>query len=162
MNGAATAALEPPSSDVASTEDAQALCMSVRSAAGVLSDLIDRETELIASGRAHEIEQHQGDKAELSAAYLAQMAKLKRNAEAVRTLAPEQVADLRPLLQELGAKLLRNQDALAAILAVSERLIRSAALKAIAADSGPETYGSGGETGSVAANNPATAIDRQL
>ena len=162
MSGAATAALEPPPAEIASAEEAHALCLTVRSAAGVLSDLIDRETELIASGRAHEIEQHQGEKAEMSAAYLTQMTKLKRNAEAVRTLAPEQVAELRPLLQELGAKLLRNQNALAAILAVSERLIRSAALKAIAADSGPQTYGSSGQTGSISLNNPATAIDRQL
>jgi len=148
--------------DIDSAAEARALCAAVKSAAGVLSDLIDSETALIAGGRAHEIERHQGDKAELSAAYLAQMTKLKRNADAVRRLAPDEVSALRPLLHELGAKLLRNQDALAAILAVSERLIRAAALKAVAADSGPETYGCGGEVTPPSAANPATTFDRQL
>jgi hypothetical protein len=148
--------------EITSGSEARALCAAVRSAACVLSDLIDSETELIASGMAHEIEKHQGDKAELSAAYLAQMTRLKRNAAAVRDLAPDEIVSLRPLLQELGAKLLRNQDALAAILAISERLIRAAALKAVAADSGPSTYGIGGEVTLPPATNPATTFDRQL
>ena len=158
---AATGHPQPPS-DISSADQARALCASVRSAACVLSDLIDSETELIAAGRAHEIEKHQGDKAELSASYLEQMTRLKRNAEAVRDLAPDEIASLRPLLQELGAKLLRNQDALAAILAISERLIRAAALKAATADSGPQIYGNDGEVSTATVNNPATALDRQF
>jgi hypothetical protein len=155
-------AAEHRTPEITSAAEARALCAAVKSAAGVLSDLIDSETALIAGGRAHEIERHQGDKAELSAAYLAQMTKLKRNADAVRDFAPEEIESLRPLLQELGAKLLRNQDALAAILAISERLIRAAALKAVAADSGPGVYGIGGDVATPPPANPATTFDRQL
>ena len=120
-----TASADQEQRDIATPADARALIGDVRSAAAVLCDLIDTETQLISAGRAHEIESLQGDKAELSAAYLWEMTRLKRNAEAVRAFAADELDELRPLLQELGAKLLRNQNALAAILSVSERLIRS-------------------------------------
>ena len=147
---------------VETAEEARALCAAVERSAALLAELIDQETDFIARGRAHEIEGLQGDKAELAAAHLAHMTRLRNQAEAVRALASDEIAALRPKLQELGAKLLRNQDALKAILAVCERLIRSAALRAIAADSGPASYGGDARIDGPAVVNPATAIDRRL
>lgn len=162
MDSEARSAPPTAAATVTTADEARALCAAVERSAALLTEVIDQETGLITAGQPHEVERLQAEKAELSSAYLMDMTRLKSCAEAVRTLAGEEVAALRPKLQELGAKLLRNQDALAAILAVSERLIRAAALNAVAADSGPKAYGRDAQVGQPRIANPATAIDRQL
>ena len=123
---------------------AQALCRSVGATAHALMEVINDETTVIREGRPQAIEALQSDKIELSARYLREMTRLKRHADDVRTLAAEEVEILKPLTHELSAKLLENKDALADVLSVSERLIRKATMAAVAAQSGPSTYGSNG------------------
>lgn len=123
---------------------ARALCRSLGATAHALMEVIDDETAVIREGRPQAIEALQSDKIELSARYLREMTKLKRYANEVRDLAADEVETLKPLTQELGAKLLENKNALADVLAVSERLIRKATMAAVAAQSGPSTYGRNG------------------
>ncbi|VAW11402.1 hypothetical protein MNBD_ALPHA09-706 [hydrothermal vent metagenome] len=123
---------------------ARALCRSLGATARALMEVIDNETAVLREGRPQAIEALQADKIELSARYLGEMARLKRYAETIAELGGNDVETLKALTQELGAKLLENRDALADVLSVSERLIRTATMSAIAARSGPSTYGCDG------------------
>jgi len=123
---------------------AKALCRSLGATAQALMDVIDSETSVLRDGRPQAIEDLQADKIELSARYLSEMSRLKRHAEAIRQLASDDIENLKGLTQELGAKLLDNRDALADVLSVSERLIRTATMTAIAAQNAPSTYGRDG------------------
>lgn len=129
----------PP--DIDDAEAARAFCAGLTASAERLAGLIERESDLIATGALGEVEGLRAEKAEMAASYLADMARLKRNAGVIKTLVPETAAGLQPMLTGLGERLLVNQNALAAVLAVTERLIRTAALKAVAADGGPDGYG---------------------
>lgn len=142
---------------------ARALCRSLMATAEALMEVIDTETAMLAEGRAHAIETLQSDKIELSARYLTDMTRLKRDAELIRRRAAEDVEALKPVMQALGAKLLANRDALDHVLSVSERLIRSAAMTAIAAREGPGTYGPAGVVNAPPADRTApVAINRSL
>ncbi|MHA1523041.1 MAG: hypothetical protein ACTSY1_01395 [Alphaproteobacteria bacterium] len=131
-----------PNGPIADKQQALALCTSLSATACALMEVIDRETEILKGGRPREIATLQSDKIELSALYLAEMTRLKQHASTVAAFAQEEIQALKPVLQELAAKLVENQDALAAILTVSERLIRTAAMNAVA-ETLPSTYGNG-------------------
>ena len=142
---------------------ARALCRSLKATAEALMEVIDAETELLRSGRPHSVEALQSDKIELSARYLADVTRLKRQADVVRASAAEDVEALRPVMQELGAKLLDNRDALALVLSASERLIRTAAMSAISAREAPSTYGKDGALSGPPAKAPApVSVNRSL
>ena len=159
---AAAESMTAPTDAIVTIDDARALLDDLERTAALLSDVIEQESELLAAGQASQIETLQGDKAELSAAYLSAMAQLKRNAAQVKSLVPDELTRIKPMLQEFGAKLIRNQNALAAVLQVSERLIRTAAMKAIATDSGPTTYSADAQVGAAKASSPAATLDRHL
>lgn len=144
-------------------EAAEALCRSLGATARALMDVIDNETRVLREGRPQAIESLQADKIELSARYLGEMTRLKRYADDIRDLGQADVETLKMLTQELGAKLLENKNALADILSVSERLIRTATMSAIAARSGPSTYGGDGLiTQPPAQANAAISVNRAL
>ena len=130
-----------PTGPVTDKAQAVALCASLSATAQALMEVIDRETDILKGGRPREIEALQSDKIELSALYLAEMTRLKRHASTVAALAQDEIQALKPELLELAARLVENQDALAAILTVSERLIRTAAMNAVATTAAPSTYG---------------------
>jgi hypothetical protein len=142
---------------------ARALCRSLIITAEALMEVIDAETALLEDGHPHAIEALQSDKVELSARYLCDMTQLKRHADLIRERAADEVEALKPVMQSLGAKLLANRDALDHVLSVSERLIRTAAMTAIAARDGPTTYGPGGVvTAPPALKAAPVAINRAL
>ncbi len=144
-------------------EAALALCRSLTTTATALMEVIDNETAVIREGRPQAIEALQADKIELSARYLGEMTRLKRHADDIRDLGSTDVETLKALTQELGAKLLENRDALADILSVSERLIRTATMSAISARSGPATYGCDGLVTKPPANaNAAISVNQAL
>jgi len=144
-------------------EAARALCRSLCATARALMEVIDNETAVLREGRPQAIEALQADKIELSARYLGEMTRLKRHADQIRDLGSADVATLKTLTQELGAKLLENRDALADVLSVSERLIRTATMSAIAARSGPSTYGCDGlVTQPPAQANAAISVNQAL
>jgi hypothetical protein len=149
----------PP--DIADPDAARAFCADLAGKAARLLALIERESGMIAASALGGLEPLHAEKAELSALYLADMARLKRNAEVVRALAPEAADDLRPVLQELGARLVANQNALAAVLSVTERLIRSAALKALAMEGGPGAYGADAKIAEPPPFLPAGTMSRR-
>jgi len=130
-----------PNGPVDDKASAVALCSRLSTTAAALMDVLARETEILKSGRPREIATLHSDKIELSALYLAEMTRLKRHASSVATFAQAEIKALKHQLQELAAMLVENQDALAAILTVSERLIRTAAMNAVAATAAPSTYG---------------------
>ena len=161
-----TTTLPAPGTEPVVADDeaaARALCRSLMATAEALMDVIDAETALLEEGRPHAIEALQSDKIELSARYLGEMTRLKRHAELVRRRAADEVEALRPVMQTLGAKLLANRDALDHVLAVSERLIRTAAMSAIANRDTPTTYGPGGIVAGPPADRAApVAVNRAL
>ena len=142
---------------------AEALCRSLGATARALMEVIDNETAVLREGRPQAIEALQADKIELSARYLSEMTRLKRYADTIGKLGDEDVDTLKALTQELGAKLLENRDALADVLSVSERLIRTATMSAIAARAGPSTYGCDGlVTAPPARATAAISVNRAL
>lgn len=157
----AAAVAEPAEPDAEAA--ARALCRSLKATAEALMEVIDAETALLKEGRPHAIEALQSDKIELSARYLGDMTRLKRQADLIRQVAGAEVEALKPVTQELGAKLLVNRDALALVLSVSERLIRTAAMTAIASRDAPATYGRDGTIGPTPTGVPApVSVNRSL
>jgi hypothetical protein len=149
----------PP--DIDDAETARAFCAGLAASAARLSGLIERESALIETGALSEIDGLRAEKAELAAAYLADMARLKRNAGVIKELAPDAAADLQPTLTGLGARLLANQNAMAAVLSVTERLIRTAALKAVATEQGPNAYGADAKLSGPRGNTCAGTTSRR-
>jgi len=154
---------ETPMPEPDDREAALALCRSICTTARALMEVIDNETTVLREGRPQAIAALQADKIELSARYLGEMTRLKRHADTIRDLGTADVETLKALTQELGAKLLENRDALADVLSVSERLIRTATMSAIAARSGPSTYGCDGlVTQPPAQANAAISVNQAL
>lgn len=148
--------------DTIDRDAARALCRSLAATAETLMDVIDSETALLRDGHHKAIETLQSDKIELSARYLTEMTRLKRHADIIRGMALAEIETLKPLMQAMGAKLLENRDALADVLSVSERLIRTATMAAIASRDAPTTYGSTGMATPPPNGTAAISVNRAL
>ena len=103
-------------------EAAEALCDRLMNQTGDLLSLLDRETSYLQRGKAH-------------------MAIFRRDAALVRAAAPERVDSIRDQHQLLQKSLKTNQDALAAMKAVTESLLHTIAATAGERSKGPEVYG---------------------
>ena len=129
---------QPPT---VSAEAAEALCDRLMNQTGDLLSLLDRETSYLQRGKAHEITALQARKTALSSALMRDMAIFRRDAALVRAAAPGRVDAIRDQHQQLQKSLQANQDALAAMKAVTESLLHTIAATAGERRNGPEIYG---------------------
>ena len=148
---------------IATPEDADALCTRVL---GTLSDLVgvlDRETDLLRKNRPQEITALHARKSALSTAMAHDMALLKRDVDYIKMAAPEQIEAIKERQSAFQKSLAANYDALAAMKAVSESLLRTVADAVGARRGGPEVYGKDAGLGGMTQSRPAAiSVDTTL
>ncbi|MGE3626831.1 MAG: hypothetical protein AB7G34_10710, partial [Hyphomicrobiales bacterium] len=87
----------------------------------------------------------------------------RRDAAFVRMAAPARVEAIRDQHDSLQRALTENQDALIAMKAISEQLLRTIASKVSRPDAGPEVYGrNAGMTGGLPTRTSAISVDTAL
>lgn len=148
---------------IETAEAAEALCNRLMESTADLLSLLDRETALLQRGRPHEIVALQAHKKALSAALVQDMESLRNDAPFVRMAAPGRVDAIREQHASLQKALTENQDALSAMKAISEQLLRTIASKASRPHAGPEIYGrNAGLTTGPAVRTTAISVDTAL
>ncbi|MGI9381596.1 MAG: hypothetical protein ACR2PO_00455 [Methyloligellaceae bacterium] len=144
-------------------EGAEALCARVL---GTISDLVgvlDRETDLLRRNKPQEITALHVRKSALSTAMTHDMALLKRDADYIKMAAPDHIEAIKERQSLFQKSLAANYDALAAMRAVSESLLRTIADTVSARRSGPEVYGKGAEVSGMTPKRPAAiSVDTTL
>lgn len=126
---------------IATAEAAAALCARLGDTTSELIALLARETELVRGGHAADIAGLHARKAALSAALAHDMTLVRDNADAIRAAAPQQIEALKEQHHLFRKSLQANQDALAAMAAVAESLLRTIAARVGQRRAGPGTYG---------------------
>lgn len=148
---------------IESPEAADDLCSRLMGSTADLVALLDRETGLLQRGRPHEIVALQAHKKALSAALVSDMEALRRDADFIRMAAPGKISAIKDQHASLQKTLLANQDALSAMKAISEQLLRTIADKAGQRNAGPEIYGrNAGLRSAPPARSTAISIDTAL
>lgn len=122
-------------------EAAQALCDRLMEHTGDLVTLLERETGLLQRGKPHEITALQARKSALSKALTQDLAAFRQDSVFIKTAAPERIETIREQHKQLQKSLHTNQDALAAMKAISESLLNTIAAKVGERRAGPEVYG---------------------
>ncbi len=157
----ADAAHDQPVTDTA--EAAEALCDRLMDHTADLLSVLERETGLLQHGKAYEITALQARKTALSAALMRDMGVFRRDAEFIHAAAPTRIDAIRDQHAHLQKSLRANQDALAAMKAVTESLLHTIAAKAGEQRTGPEVYGKdAGLSGADPVGAAAISVDTKL
>lgn len=122
-------------------EEAQALCDRLMEHTGDLVTVLERETSLLQRGKPHEITALQARKSALSASLTQDMTVFRRDSAFIKTVTPERIDALKEQHSQLLKSLGTNQEALAAMKAVSESLLNTVAAAVGERRAGPEVYG---------------------
>lgn len=145
------------------TDEAEALCSRLMETISDLVGVLDRETDLLKRNQAHEITALHVRKSALSTAMTHDIALLRRDADYVKMAAPEHVEVIRERQSAFQKSLAANQDALAAMRAISESLLRTVAEAVGARRGGPEIYGKEAGISGMAPSRPrAISVDTTL
>jgi len=144
-------------------EAAQTLCGKITATIGELVSTLDRETAQLRKGRARDMTALHARKSALTTTLMRQMAVFGRDSQYIVMATPERVAEIKAHQQVFQKALTTNQDALNAMKAVSESLLRTIATKVSESRGGPEVYGGDAQANGVKATAPsAISIDQNL
>jgi hypothetical protein len=122
-------------------QQAEELCARLLRTAAELISVLDRETGLLRKGDTNELSSLIARKTALSANMMKDMSAVNVHAAYISRVVPEQVAALKDQHVQFQRSLRINHDALGAVKAISENLLRTIAAAAGTAVGGPETYG---------------------
>ena len=148
---------------LARRDDAIRLCTALQESVARLTDLMDRETALLADNRHRDIVTLQKEKTELSRAFLKQFTAFKANSAFIGANAPSQVDRLRRSLRAFARCIERNLNSIDAARAVSQGLVQAMFAMATKVNAGPACYGSNAVVGPAGSTRPtAIALDRSL
>jgi flagellar biosynthesis/type III secretory pathway chaperone len=138
-NGADAAVEQEPRIDT--PEAAQTLCGQITVTIGELVSTLDRETAQLRKGRALDMTALHARKSALTTTLMRQMAVFGRDSQYISMATPERVAEIKSHQEVFQKALISNQDALNAMKAVSESLLRTIATRVGETKGGPEVYG---------------------
>lgn len=133
-------------------QQAEDLCTRVLQTTAELISVLERETEQLRKGDTQEFHSIIARKTSLSTTMMRDMTTLNANASYISQVVPEQIAILKDQHALFQRSLRINQDALGAVKAISENLLRTISNAAGSSRQGPETYG---RSASMAAANTA-------
>ena len=145
------------------SQQAEALCTRVLQSTAELISVLDRETGLLRKGETQELNSIIARKTSLSTAMMKDMTTLNANAEFISRVVPEQLETLKDQHAQFKHSLRINHDALGAVKAISENLMRTIANAASPSQGAPDTYGQTATMSAAALNRPtALSVNRSL
>jgi hypothetical protein len=122
-------------------QQAEELCARLLRTAAELISVLDRETSLLRKGDTNELTSLIARKTALSSTMMKDMTSVNANAAYISRVVPEQIEALKDQHAQFKRSLRINQDALGAVKAISENLMRTIAGAAGSAKAGPDVYG---------------------
>ena len=144
-------------------QQAEDLCNRVLQTSAELIGVLERETELLRSGDTQSINSLIARKTSLSTTMMKDMTTVNANASYISEVVPQQIELLKDQHTSFQRSLPVNQDALGAVKAISENLLRTISQAAGSTRSGPETYGRGAAMATNAEARPtAVSVNRAL
>ena len=144
-------------------QQAEDLCNRVLQTSAELMGVLERETELLRNGDSQSINALIARKTALSNQMMKDMAAVNANASYISTVVPEQIELLKDQHAQFQRSLRINQDALGAVKAISENLLRTISQAAGSTRTGPETYGRSASLSTSSAARPtAVSVNRSL
>jgi len=144
-------------------QQAEDLCNRVLQTSAELIGVLERETELLRSGDTQSINSLIARKTSLSTTMMKDMTTVNANASYISEVVPQQIELLKDQHAQFQRSLRVNQDALGAVKAISENLLRTISQAAGSTRSGPETYGRGAAMATNAEARPtAVSVNRAL
>ncbi len=144
-------------------QQAEDLCTRILQTSAELICELERETELLRKGETQQIASLAARKTSLSTTLMRDMTVLNANAKYISTVVPDQIEVLRDQHAQFRRSLQINQDALGAVKAISENLLRTISQAAGTTRQGPETYGQTASMASTATSRPtAISVNRSL
>lgn len=148
---------------VDTTVAADTLCAALMQTTTDLMALLDRETQVLHSGKMDQLSSLQLRKAALNAMLMRDIAQFRGNVVFMREAVPVRLAALKEHFQLFQRTLDTNQAILSAMRAVSDALLKAIASRASAADAGPETYGKNASALNPQPRRPsAISVNRSL
>ncbi len=152
----APAALEHP-------QQAEDLCTRVLQTTAELIGVLERETELLRKGDHQEFNSLIARKTSLSTTMMKDMTTLNANASYISQVVPEQIEILKDQHAQFQRSMRINHEALGAVKAISENLLRTISGAAGSIKSGPETYGKSAMVATATSARPtAVSVNRSL
>ncbi len=144
-------------------QQAEDLCTRVLQTSAELIGVLERETDLLRKGETQEINSLIARKTSLSTTMMRDMTVLNANASYISEVVPGQIELLKDQHTQFQRSLRINQDALGAVKAISENLLRTISDAAGRPQKGPETYGQMGAMSSRTPSRPAAvSVNRSL
>ncbi len=144
-------------------QQAEDLCSRVLQTSAELIGVLERETELLRKGDTQEINGLIARKTSLSTAMMRDMTTLNANASYISKVVPGQIDTLKDQHAQFQRSLRINQDALGAVKAISENLLRTISNAAGSLKKGPDTYGQMGAMTTASGSRPAAvSVNRSL
>ncbi len=144
-------------------QQAEDLCNRVLQTSAELIGVLERETELLRNGDTQSINSLIARKTSLSTTMMKDMTTVNANASYISEVVPQQIELLKDQHAQFQRSLRVNQDALGAVKAISENLLRTISQAAGSTRSGPETYGRGAAMATNATARPtAVSVNRSL
>jgi hypothetical protein len=149
---------------IAATDDleARALCAAAAEALATLIEVINEETTLLTAGRVRDAAALSGRKVQLAQDYVGWARAMERQADRLRTEAPDALDGLRQLNESFATQLADNLRVIATARQVTEDLLGDVAA-AVGAGTRARTYG---QTGTIGPRSTGAAsgiaLDRAL
>lgn len=144
-------------------QQAEDLCTRVLQTTAELISVLERETELLRKGDTQEFNSIIARKTSLSTNMMKDMTQLNANASYISRVVPEQIVVLKDQHAQFKRSLRINHEALGAVKAISENLLRTISNAAGSTKKGPETYGQSASMMNVTSARPtALSVNRSL
>ena len=144
-------------------QQAEDLCTRVLQLTAELISVLERETELLRKGDTQEFNSLIARKTSLSTALMKDMTTLNANATYISSVVPQQIDILKDQYAQFQRSLRINHDALGAVKAISENLLRTISNAAGSTRRGPETYGHSASMAAASTARPhAISVNRSL
>jgi hypothetical protein len=151
------------STQLGSQHEAEELCARLLQTTAELISVLDRETVVLRKGETQEMNALVARKTALSTALMRDMTVLNANASFISRVVPEQLAALKDQHQQFQRSLKVNHDALGAVKAITENLMRTIANAAGANKAAPDTYGRSATLSADSGNRTAAlSVNRSL
>ena len=144
-------------------QQAEDICTRVLQTTAELISVLERETEYLRKGDTQEFNSLIARKTSLSTYMMKDMTTLNANASYISRVVPEQIEILKDQHAQFQRSLRINHEALGAVKAISENLLRTISNAAGSTRTGPETYGQSAAMASAGAARPtALSVNRSL
>jgi hypothetical protein len=159
MTSASAERLQP--TPVTSTAEAAALTAHFGQVMAALIEIVERETELVRTGRTRAAAALEPQKTDLARLYLMDATRVKACRSYLRQHCPDLLKDLQDHHERFRALLQINLTVLATAHAVAEGLVRGVSGE-LARKSSPQVYTAYGRSAAPARAVPPMAVSRQL